>query len=90
MAGHRYVRPPQGACHTDKCSCFGFGYISVVKRMLRVLRSVDIVVDVFCRMTRWSVLQLREYKRERKISNDKLEDESDELRKIKKVSESVR
>ena len=30
--------------------------------------------------------QLREYKRERKISNDKLEDESEELRKIKKVS----
>ena len=31
------------------------------------------------------LLQLREHKRERKISNDKVEEESEEIRKIKKV-----
>ena len=32
-------------------------------------------------------LQLREYRRERRISNDKLEEESEEIKKIKKVRE---
>ena len=43
--------------------------------------------ETYCHLLH--LLQLREYKRERKISNDKLEDESEELRKIKKVSLST-
>ena len=45
--------------------------------------SVILTIQMSCRLT---MFQLREFKKERRISNDKLEEESEEIHKIKKVS----